>query len=82
MEQTSEEKQQIVKDVLATLPEIIREDENTEESIKYLETFPKVRGYDFNEGLDYEKLFDSYLHTGVQAYSLAKGIDIINKMIS
>ena len=59
MEQTSEEKQQIVKDVLATLPEIIREDENTEESIKYLETFPKVRGYDFNEGLDYEKLFDS-----------------------
>lgn len=39
-----------------------------------------VKGYDFNSGINYEKLFDSYLTTGAQATNLAKAIEIINKM--
>lgn len=41
-----------------------------------------VKGYDFNKGVDYEQLFKSYATTGFQAAHLAKGIDIINEMIS
>jgi deoxyhypusine synthase len=40
-----------------------------------------VKGYDFDEKLDYEKLLDSYLTTGFQATHFAKAIEIINKMI-
>ena len=39
-----------------------------------------VKGYDFNSGIDYDKLFDSYLTTGAQATNLARAIEIINKM--
>lgn len=41
-----------------------------------------VKGYDFNKGIDYDKLLDSYSTTGFQATHLAKAIEIINKMIS
>uniref|UniRef100_A0AC34QBM3 Deoxyhypusine synthase n=1 Tax=Panagrolaimus sp. JU765 TaxID=591449 RepID=A0AC34QBM3_9BILA len=37
---------------------------------------PKVRGYDFNEGIDYEKLLDSYLTTGFQATNLGLAIEV------
>jgi len=40
-----------------------------------------IRGYDFNEGIDYERLFDSYLSTGFQATSLARAIEEVNRMI-
>jgi len=40
-----------------------------------------VKGYDFNYGIDYEKIIDSYLTTGFQATHLAKAISIIKKMI-
>ena len=39
-----------------------------------------VRGYDFNKGVDYDKLFQSLETTGFQATQLAKAIDVINKM--
>jgi deoxyhypusine synthase len=39
-----------------------------------------VKGYDFNQGIDYENLLDSYLTTGAQATNLAKAIEIIKKM--
>ncbi|KAE9551570.1 hypothetical protein FO519_005214 [Halicephalobus sp. NKZ332] len=42
---------------------------------------PQVRGYDFNEGINYEKLLDSYLTTGFQATNLALAIEEVNKMI-
>jgi len=29
-----------------------------------LEGIAEIRGYDFNEGLDYEKIFKSYATTG------------------
>lgn len=40
-----------------------------------------VSGYDFDLGIDYEKLLDSYLSTGFQATHFAKAVSIINKMI-
>ncbi len=40
-----------------------------------------VKGYDFNNGKDYEKLLDGYLTTGFQATHFAKAVEIINKML-
>jgi deoxyhypusine synthase len=40
-----------------------------------------IKGYEFNNGIDYEKILESYLSTGFQATHLAKAINIINKMI-
>jgi deoxyhypusine synthase len=42
-----------------------------------------IKGYDFNEGIDYSKMFSkSYRVTGFQASALGRSIDIVNKMIS
>jgi deoxyhypusine synthase len=41
----------------------------------------KIKGYDFNEGVNYEKILDSYSSTGIQASNFAKAVDIINEMI-
>jgi len=41
-----------------------------------------IKGYEFNEGVDYGKLLDSFASTGFQASNLAKAKAIINKMIS
>ncbi len=40
-----------------------------------------VKGYDFNNKLDYSKLLDSYSSTGFQATHFSKAVEIINKMI-
>lgn len=40
-----------------------------------------VKGYDFNQGLDYEKLLASYSSCGIQATNMAKAVEEINKMI-
>ncbi|XP_061567103.1 deoxyhypusine synthase [Cololabis saira] len=42
---------------------------------------PKIRGYDFNQGVDHQALLKSYLTTGFQASSLAMAIQEINHMI-
>ena len=39
-----------------------------------------IKGYDFDKGIDYEKLLDSYLTTGFQATNLARAIEIIKEM--
>jgi len=39
-----------------------------------------IKGYDFNNSLDYDKLIDSYETSGFQATNLAKAISIIKKM--
>lgn len=44
-------------------------------------TSDTVVGYDFNLGVDYGALLDSYLRTGFQASNLAQAIDQINKML-
>lgn len=40
-----------------------------------------VGGYDFNEGINYSKLLDSYATTGFQATNFGAAINEINKMI-
>ena len=40
-----------------------------------------VRGYDFNNGVDYHKLFRSFSRTGFQATSVGKAIEEIDKMV-
>ena len=39
-----------------------------------------IRGYDFDKGVDYDKIIDSFATTGFQAAHLSKAIQIINKM--
>jgi len=41
----------------------------------------EVRGYDFNNGVDYNKILETYLATGFQATHFGKAVEIINKMI-
>jgi deoxyhypusine synthase len=41
----------------------------------------EVKGYDFNQGLDYNKLFDTLIHTGFQASLLGEAIERVNDMI-
>jgi len=41
----------------------------------------KVKGYDFNEGINYHKLLESFHTTGFQATNMAMAIQEINKMI-
>jgi len=46
-----------------------------------MEEKTKVKGHDFNEGLDYAKLFSDYKTFGLQATNLSLAIDQINQMI-
>ena len=39
-----------------------------------------VKGYDFNNGVDYDKLLDTYINVGAQATSLGQAIDIVKEM--
>ncbi len=39
-----------------------------------------IKGYDFNSGLDYDKLLDSFLTTGFQATHFAEAVEIVKKM--
>ena len=41
----------------------------------------KVKGYDFNEGINYEKLMQSYYTTGFQALHLGQAFREINNML-
>nr|KAG5693418.1 hypothetical protein BaRGS_009891 [Batillaria attramentaria] len=45
------------------------------------ETSETVRGYDFNDGVDYHRLFRSYARTGFQATNVGKAIEEINRMV-
>lgn len=45
------------------------------------EDMPKIRGYDFNQGVDLHAVLKSYLTTGFQASSLALAIQEINTMV-
>ncbi len=40
-----------------------------------------IKGYEFNEGVDYDKLLDSFASTGFQASGLSKAMEIVNNMI-
>ncbi|MDO8508844.1 MAG: deoxyhypusine synthase [Nanoarchaeota archaeon] len=40
-----------------------------------------IKGYDFNEGVDYEKIVDNFSSMGFQASHLHNAIEIVNSMI-
>lgn len=42
---------------------------------------PKIRGYDFNKGVDYRALLQSYITTGFQASNMGLAINEINRMV-
>lgn len=42
----------------------------------------KVRGYDFNEGINYESLLTSYTSIGFQATHFARAVDVLNEVVS
>lgn len=46
------------------------------------EDMPKIKGYDFNQGVDLHAVLKSYLTTGFQASSLGLAIQEINHMVS
>lgn len=50
-------------------------------SEKLPDVTPVVKGYDWNNGVDYDLLLNSYLHTGFQATNFGKAVDEINKMV-
>ena len=41
----------------------------------------QVEGYDFNQGVDYEKLLGSFLNTGFQATNVGLAIEEMNAMV-
>lgn len=61
-------------------PEIAK-DAVLKRSERIPEDTPQVHGYDFNQGIDYSKLLESYVHTGFQATNLGLAINEINKMV-
>lgn len=42
---------------------------------------PRIRGYNFNQGVDYTALLRSYLTTGLQATNVGLAIQQINNMV-
>ncbi|XP_074319368.1 deoxyhypusine synthase-like [Silene latifolia] len=43
--------------------------------------YEKIRGYDFNEGVNWPKLLESFNSTGFQAANFGKAIEIVNEML-
>lgn len=41
---------------------------------------PIVSGYEWNHGIDYDQLLQSYLNSGFQATNFGKAVQEINKM--
>lgn len=46
------------------------------------EDMPKIKGYDFNQGVDHQALLKSYLTTGFQASRFGLAVQEINNMVS
>lgn len=42
----------------------------------------KIEGYDFNKGINYKEIINSYASSGLQATNLHKAIEIINEMLA
>ena len=51
------------------------------QSTKDLSGQEVIQGFDFNQGIDYDKLFSGYLKMGFQGTNLGLAIDEINKML-
>lgn len=65
---------------LETVPSVAKESVLVS-SCSVPEGTPKVAGYEWNNGVDYSKLLQSYVHSGFQSTSFGQAIDEINKML-
>lgn len=50
-------------------------------SSKMPDDTPKVQGYDWNNGINYDQLLGSYINSGFQATNFGKAVNEINKMV-
>lgn len=50
-------------------------------SSKLPDETPIVKGFDFNDGINYDNLLQSYLHSGFQATNFGQAVQEINKMV-
>ncbi|CAF90599.1 unnamed protein product, partial [Tetraodon nigroviridis] len=50
-------------------------------SVPFPEDAPKVQGYDFNQGVNYKALMQSFYNTGFQATHFGQAVREINRMI-
>lgn len=50
-------------------------------SCKIAEDTPKVTGYDFNNGINYDEILKSFLTSGFQATNFGNAVEEINKMV-
>lgn len=46
-----------------------------------LDDYPKIKGYDFEKGFNFDDFMHAMAHTGIQATEMGRGIDIINMML-
>ena len=51
------------------------------QSVDISKTHTPVKGYDFNAGLDYEAMFNSFLTQGFQATKFGLAVEQINQMV-
>lgn len=51
-------------------------------SEKLPDVTPIVKGYEWNNGINYDQLLGSYLHSGFQATNFGLAVDEINKMVN
>ena len=66
---------------ISKLPEVMKSGLFSRGDYKVLDNMMKIEGYDFNQGVDYEKILKTYIHSGCQATYVGRSIDIINEMI-
>lgn len=66
---------------ISKLPAVVREGVFQRNGNNKLPDLEKIQGYDFNKGVDYEKIIETYSNAGCQATYVGKAIEIVNKMI-
>ncbi|XP_076153776.1 deoxyhypusine synthase isoform X2 [Alosa pseudoharengus] len=66
---------------MAGLPPSVAREAVLKESTALPADMLRIRGYDFNQGLDHRALLQSFLTTGFQASSFGLAVQEINKMI-
>lgn len=66
---------------ISKLPEVVRDGLFQRNTVNPCEGMMKIQGYDFNQGVDYEKILKTYIHSGCQAAYVGQAIQIINQMI-
>lgn len=51
-------------------------------SVKLPDNTPAVKGYEWNNGINYDELLSTYLHSGFQATNFGAAVHEINKMVA